>query len=167
MTLSEIKLLFAYNAWATKRIFDALAQMPEEQYLSDMKSSQGGIHGTLTHIVAAQKMWLSRWVGKPDPKFLTTSDVPKLADLKVIWEKTGRDMAQFIGTMTDKKLQETFTMTTSTGETFTHIYWQAMQHLVNHTSYHRGQIVTMMRQLGVKPPYTDLIGFYRETAKLK
>ena len=51
------------------------------------------------------------------------------------------------------------------GETFTHVYWQAFQHVVNHSTYHRGQIITMLRQLGVKPPGTDLIMFYRGTAK--
>lgn len=167
MTLSEIKLLHAYNAWASNRIFDALAQIPEENYLRDLKSSHGGIHGTLTHLVAAQKMWHSRWVGTPDAKLMSAAEVPGLTELKVIWQKVGHDTAGFLGTMTDRKLQETFTVAYPSGETYTYIYWQSFQHVVDHSSYHRGQIVTMMRQLGIKPPVTMMIAFYRETAGRK
>jgi uncharacterized damage-inducible protein DinB len=167
MTLQEIKLLHAYTAWANNRIFDAVAQLSDEQYMRDMKSSHGGIQGTLNHIVAAEKMWISRLVGKPDAKLMTVQEAPSLADLKAVWEKVGFGMAQFLGTMTDRKLQETFAVTYASGETLTYLYWQAIQHMVDHSSYHRGQIVTMMRQLGVKPPGTGLIGFYREVGKTK
>ena len=86
--------------------------------------------------------------------------------MKNIWVAVGFETAKFLGTMTDRKLQDAFTMKTSKGETFTHLYWQAFQHMVDHSSYHRGQVVTMMRQQGVTPPITGLINFYRETAKL-
>ncbi|MBI4535859.1 MAG: DinB family protein [Ignavibacteriae bacterium] len=166
MTLQEIKLLHAYNSWANNRIFDAASLLPTEQYMQDMKSSHGGIHGTLVHIVGAEKIWLERFLGAPQP-FLTQNPPPSLAELKTVWEKVGFDTAKWIGTMSDRELQETFTMKTQKGDTYTHVFWQAFQHLINHSSYHRGQIITMMRQHGVKPPSTDLILFYRETAKLK
>lgn len=166
MTLQEIKTLHAYNAWANNRIFEALAPLSPEQYMQDMKGSHGGIHPTLVHMVGAEKIWLERFQGSPQP-FLASDALPSLAAVKEVWEKVGFDTAKWLGTMTDKKLQETFTMKTLKGDTFTHIVWQAFQHLVNHSTYHRGQIITMMRQLGVKPPGTDLILFYRETAKAK
>jgi uncharacterized damage-inducible protein DinB len=165
MTLQEIKLLHAYTSWANNRIFDAVAQIPVEQYAQDLKGSHGGIQGTLTHMVAAEKIWLSRWVGKPETKLMSVDEAPSLADLKSMWQKVGYETAKFLGSMTDRKLQETFPMTNSKGETFTHVYWQAIQHVVDHSSYHRGQIVTMMRQLGLKPPGTGLIMFYREAGK--
>lgn len=164
MTLQEIKTLHAYNSWADNRIFEALAQLPEEQYLRDMKGSHGGIHTTLVHLVGGQKIWLERFHGAPQP-FLSENPPKSLTELKGIWEKVGYDTAKWLGAMTDKKLQDTFTMKTSKGDTYTHLYWKAFQHVVNHSTYHRGQIVTMLRQLGVKPPTTDLILFYRETAK--
>jgi uncharacterized damage-inducible protein DinB len=167
MTLQEIKLLHAYNSWASNRIFDAVAQMTRDHYMQDLKASHGGIHGTLTHMVGAEKFWLSRWVGVPEAKLITPEEVPSLPELKALWEKVGFDMAKFLGTMTDKKLAGTFAMTTSKGDTFTHVYWQAIQHVVNHSTYHRGQVVVMMRQLGVKPPGTGLNTFYREAGKLK
>jgi len=163
MTLQEIKTLHAYNSWADNRIFDALAPLPEEQYFQDMKGSHGGIHTTLVHLVGAQKIWMERFQGAPQP-FLSSNPPKSLAELKTVWTKVGYDTAKWLGAASDARLRETFTMTTSSGQSFTHVYWQAFQHLVNHSSYHRGQIVTMLRQLGVKPPSTDMIVFYRETA---
>jgi uncharacterized damage-inducible protein DinB len=166
MTLQEIKLLHAFNSWADNRILDAALAMPAEKSMRDMKSSYGSIHGTLVHLVGAEKLWLSRWVGKPDPTLLTPAEAPTVEAVKDTWVTVGFETARFLGTMTDKRLQETFTMKTTRGETFTHIYWQAFQHMVDHSSYHRGQIVCLMRQLDLVPPGTGLINFYRETAKL-
>jgi uncharacterized damage-inducible protein DinB len=165
MTLSELRFLHAYNAWANSRLFDALEAMPADQYRQDMKASHGSIHNTLVHMVGAEKIWLERWKDLPTEPFLKPDDVASLSGLKNLWEEIGHDTAQWLGGMNDKKLQETFTMKTLKGDTFTHQYWQAFQHLINHSTFHRGQVITMMRQLGVKPPATDLIVFYRETAK--
>lgn len=165
MTLQDVKLLQAFNAWATQRIFDAVEKLTPEQFIMDMKSSHKSIHGTLTHYVAAEKMWLSRFAGKPDAKMFSPADLPTLAEVKAQWEKNGYESAKFLGTMTDKKLQETFNMTNARGETVPVIYWQALQHIVDHSTFHRGQIVSMMRQQGVQPPATGLIGFYREIGK--
>jgi uncharacterized damage-inducible protein DinB len=164
MTLQEIRTLHAYNAWANNRIFEAVAALPPEQYLKDMKSSHGGIHGTLVHLVGAEKVWLGRWQGREDP-FMTTADALTLKALREAWQKNGFETAKFLGTLTDQKLQGTFTMKTMKGETFEHILWQTIQHLVDHSTYHRGQVITLMRQLSVTPPSTGLIRFYRETAR--
>jgi uncharacterized damage-inducible protein DinB len=163
MTLQEIKMLNAYNAWATNKIFEAVEPLPGEETVRDMKSSHKSIHGTLTHLVGAEKMWLSRMLGTPDKAMIKPTDVPTIADVKTTWEQTGFATAKFLGTMTDKKLQETFTMSTSTGEKFTHSFAQALQHVVDHSTYHRGQVITLMRQMGHTPPNTGMIRFFRET----
>jgi uncharacterized damage-inducible protein DinB len=167
MTLQEAKLLHAYNSWATERIFQAVATLTPEQVNRDLKSSHGSIYGTLLHLVGGQKIWLSRWVGKPDASVLAASAAPTVESLKKVWEKVGLETAQWLATMSDKRLQDSFTMTTTSGETYRHIFAQAFQHVVDHGTYHRGQIVTMLRQTGVTPPNTGMITFYRETAKLK
>ncbi|HUI09624.1 MAG TPA: DinB family protein [Bacteroidota bacterium] len=165
MTLQDIKRLTAFNAWASNRIFDALAALPAEEFTRDMKASHGSIHGTLTHMVGAEKMWLSRMVGTPDKAMIKPADVPTLAEVKKTWEETGFNMAKFLGTLTDRKLQETFPMTTSTGQQFIQAYGDALQHVVDHSTYHRAQVVTLMRQMGHTPPSAGMMGFFRETAK--
>lgn len=156
--------MHAYNAWANNRIFNTVAVLPTEHYKQDMKSSHGSIHSTLTHIVGAEKVWLERFRGNPQP-FLKAEDIPTVAELRAIWEQVGHDTAQWIGTMTDKTLQDVFEMKTLKGDVYRHVYWQAFQHVVNHSSYHRGQITIMLRQLGAQPVSTDLIVFYRDTKR--
>jgi uncharacterized damage-inducible protein DinB len=162
MTLQEVKLLHAYNAWANNRMFDAVQKLTPEQYTKDLKASHGSIHGTLVHLVGAEKIWVERFQGNPQP-FLKAEEIATAAELRALWERVGYETARWIGTMTDKKLQEVFSMKTLKGDTYTHVYWQAFQHLVNHSTYHRGQIVTMLRQLDAQPVSTDLIVFYRES----
>jgi uncharacterized damage-inducible protein DinB len=165
MTLQEVKTLHAFNAWATNLFFDALAAIPSEDFTRDMRTSHGSLRGTLLHLVSAESTWLMRWLGKTDIRGLTEADTPTLADMKRIWEQTGFETAKFLGSMTDRRLQETFTMTTKAGLSFTHTYAQAFQHVVDHSTYHRGQMVAMLRQLGVTPPTTGLITFFRELQK--
>jgi uncharacterized damage-inducible protein DinB len=86
-----------------------------------------------------------------------------LAELRAYWEGVCIEMSQFLATLDDRKLQETLAATMRTG-TYTSPYWQMIQHVVDHSSYHRGQIVTMLRQLGVTPPSTGLIRFYQDAA---
>ncbi len=164
MTLQEIRLLQAFSAWATNRVFTALESLPLEQYHRDMKTSHGSIHGTLVHLVGAEKIWLARWENRKEP-FLTSAEVPTREELFALWERVGFAAAQFLGTMSDARLQQTFVMRTVRGDQFEHTFQQALQHVVDHSTYHRGQVIAMMRQLGVEPPSTGLIQFYRETGK--
>ncbi len=133
MTVAEVHELFAYNAWANRRIFTALGPLAGEQYFRDLKSSHGGIHGTLCHIVWAEQLWLNRWMGEP-----------------------------FLSGFTELRLEDTVIVRPSTGGEFRHTFREMFGHAIDHSSYHRGQIVTMVRQVGATPPNTGLIVFYRE-----
>jgi len=165
MNLQEVKLLHAYNAWANNRVLDALAGIPEKEYTREMKSSHGSIHGTMVHIVAAERLWQSRWQGSADAALLTTNEVPSFPALRTLWEEVGRSTARFLGTMTDRKLAETFQVTSQAAGSVTLTYWQSLQHIVDHSSYHRGQIVTLLRQLGFTPPTASLLLFYRDAGR--
>jgi uncharacterized damage-inducible protein DinB len=167
MTLQQAKLLHAFNAWATQKIFDALAAVPPETLRADLKASHGSIFGTLIHLVGAEKIWLSRWTGTPDTTFLSPKDVPDLVALKGMWETVGYETARWLGSMTDRKLQEPFSFANVRGETLTQLIWQAFQHVVDHSTYHRGQIITLLRQSGLTPPATSMILFYREATKVR
>ncbi len=166
MTIHEAKLLQAFNAWASQKIFDAVAALPPEQFTREMKASHGSIRGTLAHLVTSDQTWLARLTGTPGPPAKKPGEVPALADLRTTWGQTGFGIARWLGTMTDARLQDTFTMTTADGKTYTHTFAQALQHMIDHGSYHRGQVVTLLRQLGVTPPSTGMIRFFREAAKV-
>jgi len=162
MNVAEVRDLYEFNAWANRRIFDALATLLAEQYLRDLKSSHGGIHGTLCHIVWAEQLWLARCVGGPAPGVAQGKDLASLAEARARWEAVEAERGTFLVGLTDAQLAATLTIKPTRGGAYTHTYQQTLQHGVDHSSYHRGQIVTMLRQLGVKPPSTGLILFYRE-----
>jgi uncharacterized damage-inducible protein DinB len=85
MTLQEIIQLVAFNRWANRCFFETLSQLSAEQYGRDMHSSHGGIHGTLAHIVGAEKGWLARWQGKSENGTAAISQMQSLA-IRALWE---------------------------------------------------------------------------------
>lgn len=162
MNAAQVRELYQFNAWANRRIFDALASLPDEQYHRDLKSSHGGIHGTVCHIVWAEQLWLNRFLGKPKPAVAQGKDLTSLAAVRARWEEVEAERGAFLQELTDDDLPKTLTVQPTSGGAYVHTYLQALQHGVDHSSYHRGQIITMLRQLGAQPPSTGMILFYRE-----
>src|SRR2546427_10850989 len=87
MTADETRELFGYNAWASRLLFDAAAALSDEVYQRDLKSSFGGIHGTLAHIVWAEQLWLCRWLGRPHPAVPQGRDLTSLAAVRARWKE--------------------------------------------------------------------------------
>jgi uncharacterized damage-inducible protein DinB len=116
-------------------------------------------------MVSAERIWLARLQGATEPPVLKETDTPTLAELRTVWEQVGYDMAKYLGGITDKKLGETIKAPSPRGEVYTHQVSQVLSHVVDHSTYHRGQVITLMRQLGVVPPNTGMITFFRETSR--
>jgi len=161
MTLDEVRELFAYNAWANRKIFDAAMALPDEQYRRDLKSSHGGIHGTLAHIVWAEQLWLHRWLARPNPAVPQGRDLATIGAVRARWEEVEAERAAFLGGLTAAQLEATRAVKPSTGGEYVHTLRQMLLHAVDHSTYHRGQVVTLLRQVGAVPPNTGLIVFYR------
>ena len=162
MTVGEARELFAYNAWANRRFFAALESLPAESYFRDLKSSHGGLHGTLCHIVWAEDLWLSRWLGRPNPAVSQGKDLTTLAAARARWEAIEAERLAFLAGLGERRLAETLAVRPSGGGEYLHTFRQMFRHVVDHSAYHRGQLVTLLRQLGVTPPSTGLIVFYRQ-----
>ena len=159
--MNEFLDLFDYNAWAHRSIFDAVARLPDEPYFRDLKSSYGGVHGTLCHIVWAEQLWLHRWKKLANPLVAQGTDLQSLTEVRQRWETVDGERAAFVGGLTEDRLDDTRLVQPSTGGAYVHTFRQMFRHFINHSSYHRGQIVTFLRQLGTSPPSTDLILYYR------
>jgi uncharacterized damage-inducible protein DinB len=140
----------------------AVESLSKEQFAKDLGSSHRSIHGTLVHIVGAEHTWLSRWTGQPVFKLIDPKDYPTIKSVRQKWDEVEQAMSKFVSELTEERLSSVLTYKTIEGKQFSNVLWQMMQHLINHSTYHRGQVVTMLRQLGVKPIGTDLITFYRE-----
>ena len=160
--MNEFFDLFTYNAWANRISFDAAGRLPDEQYFRDLKSSFGGVHGTLCHIVWVEQVWLHRWMGRPNPAVAQGKDLASLAEVRSRWEAVEAERGSFVTGITDQRLDETRLVKPSSGGEYVHTFRQMFRHFINHSSYHRGQITTFLRQLGADAPSTDLILYYRQ-----
>lgn len=160
--MDEFLELFDYNAWAHRIMFDAVRELPDEAYFRDLKSSFGGIHGTLCHVVWAEQLWLHRWLQRPNPPVAQGTDLATLAAVRARWNQVEQERVAFVAGLNDSRLDETRIVKPSTGGEYVHSFRQMFRHFVNHSSYHRGQIVVFLRQLGRGAPNTDLIRYYRQ-----
>ncbi len=162
MNKKDIQLLYDFDKWATRQQHAVIATLSEEQYTRNLGNSfDGGIHGTLVHIHGAQRIWLSRWKGGSPSSLPGIAESPTLSVLTGQWAALRQEQDAFLRSLTDEKLAEPLTFKSLKGEASTLPLWQQMQHVVNHSTYHRGQITTMLRQLGVTPAGIDLITYYR------
>ena len=161
MTLQEIRALFEYDKWANDRTVESVSSIPELKYLEDLKSSHGGIHGTLVHIYGANMVWLQRWKGGSAIKFVTVAEIPNLESLKNHWRNCQTELDRYLDNLSEAKLIAPLSYNDLKGNPHSEPLFQQMQHRINHSSYHRGQIVTMLRQIDSVPIGTDLITFYR------
>ncbi len=161
MTKSDIQLLYDYDRWATLKMIEVVAPIASEQLKKNMGSSFESIHGTLVHILSADKVWLDRWTGKT-PAPLKAESIPTTEVLKKHWDIFYLDVGNFLGGLSDDHLLQPLRYTDFRGNVHHQPLGLQMQHKVNHASYHRGQIVTMLRQLNIKPVSTDFINFLRQ-----
>lgn len=166
MTADLVREIYRYNAWANRRVFDVAKTLPPEEYHRDLRSSFGGIHGTLAHIVGAERLWLSRWLGAP-VTLLGPADFSALTDVLRTWEEVEAEQRAYLQGLTDAGLDASVTVKASSGGAYVHTLRETLLHTVEHSSYHRGQVITLLRQLGHRPPGPsyNLMGFYREHAR--
>jgi uncharacterized damage-inducible protein DinB len=161
MMIKDIRTLFDYDIWATDRTLESVSSVPTDKYLEDLKSSHGGIHGTLVHIYSSNVIWLQRWKGSSAPSPATSREILSLESLKSHWKEYQSNLDSYFESLDDAKLNGFLSYNDLKGNRQAEPLFQQMQHLINHSSYHRGQIVTMLRQVASKPIGTDLITFYR------
>jgi uncharacterized damage-inducible protein DinB len=164
MTPEVARQLFAYDAWANRRTFGACAALTPEQFTRQLGSSFGSVRDTLAHILGAQFVWLERFHGRVPAGLLPPSDFPDIASLTARSAELQQGLTGYVNQLSPEDLAASFEYRDLKGNAHRNVRWQALQHLANHGTYHRGQITTLLRQLGAKPVSTDLIGFYRERA---
>jgi uncharacterized damage-inducible protein DinB len=157
MNDDEIQSLFAYNRWANSRVLNAVSPLTEDELRTDLSSSHGSVHGTLTHILAAEWIWLMRCKGVSPKALFDPEQFHNLASLKARWAEVEQEQEKFIDELRQGSLYRIVSYTNTKGEQWEYPLRQIFQHVVNHSTYHRGQVVTMLRQLGADPVVTDFL----------
>ena len=162
MDATEIRTLFAFNRWANDRILSACRVLSDDEFTRDLKSSHGGVRGTLVHTLWSEWVWYRRWLGESPKTVHDEHDFPDIAAVQSAWGELDTERRLFLGVISNEKLQSTFSYVNRKEEHWEYSYVHTMQHVANHSSYHRGQVVTFLRQLGKVPPATDFLIFIDE-----
>lgn len=159
MNKTDAEFLYEYNRWANARTLDAASRLTPEQFTRDLQSSHRSVRDTLAHTLAAEWIWLERWKGTSPKSLLNPADFPTMEPLKARWAEVEKDYLTFLDSVTDGSLSAVIAYTNTKGEEWKYPLGQMMQHLMNHSTYHRGQVTTMLRQLGALPVPVDLLVF--------
>ena len=159
MNLREVSHLFAYTEWANARIFESVDTLNEEQYTREIPSSFPSIRATLAHVVSVEWVWMRRWKGESPTVVPPWSSGAPREELRERLSNVERERVVYLASITDDALAMPISYRNIKGEPFTFPLERLFQHLVNHSTYHRGQLTTMLRQVGIAPPGTDLLLF--------
>ena len=164
MNRQDIHTLYEFNRWANGRTLEAAEKLGPDAFLQDLKNSFPSIRDTLAHILGAEWIWLRRWKGESPAKLLALSEFPTVASLRERFGAVDAERGAFLASLTEEGLQQPFDYKDLAGNLYRLPMVQTMQHVVNHGTYHRGQITTMLRQLGATPIGTDMSRFYLDRA---
>jgi uncharacterized damage-inducible protein DinB len=163
MTFDDLNQLIDYNYWARDRLLEAVEALTPEQFTRDMGNSFGSVRDTVAHICDAEHIWLSRWRGDQPTGFQKPDRIPDVAAARSEWRELEQGIRAVLEMLGPEGADRTIEYKDMRGAARSDLFWQMVQHVVNHGSYHRGQVTTMLRQLGATPPkYMDLIVYYRE-----
>jgi uncharacterized damage-inducible protein DinB len=165
MGIEDLTELYAYNGWANERVRHSIQDLDPEVFKRDLGASFGSLQGTVAHLVSAQWNWLRRWKGQSAGRPLPSEAFESPAEANRRWEEVDRALAGFVDGLDAAGLQQSIALTTPQGSSYSSRLWRAMLHVVNHSSYHRGQIAAMLRQVGATPQGTDLMLYYREPSR--
>ena len=169
MTKDDIQLLYEYDRWANNKVLHAVSALNAEQFTHDLAGSFRSVRDTLVHIVGGEWIWLAYW-NEPSPSAAFITDLRKRRDalfnpdafsnvaaVQSKWAEVEKEQAEFVDRVTNESLKKMLPFRTSQ-LSLAHL----MQHLANHSTYHRGQVALMMRQLNAEPLATDFHMFLME-----
>ena len=162
MFLQSIHALAKYNLWANEQLAPRLQTLTEEQLHQHIESSFPSIVKTVAHIHGAEDVWRQRLLNVKPTTFYKLSDNAVGVGEVNKWMEASQRLTELILSYDENALVDTVDYYRFDGSAQNSFRWQMIQHCVNHSSYHRGQLITMMRQVGMTSvPGTDMISFYR------
>ncbi len=161
MTLADLQAHVAYNEWANERMFAAVAALSEEQLMRNLGSSFPSVRDTVAHVVGAEWVWLCRWQGTNPAGMPDWSPAATLPLLRGRLSEIEAGRRALLAPLADADLERPVSYTLFSGQADTRPLGALVLHVVNHSTYHRGQVTTMLRQLGASTVSTDLVAYLR------
>lgn len=153
--------LYEYNYWARDRQLDACFKLEEEKFLRPMGSSFSSLRDTLVHLLGAEWIWLERFCGR-SPRSMPSwlDELHTCSSIAQRWRNVELDMRGYLAQVNRESLSGPLSYINLEGLGWTYPLWRALLHLVNHQTYHRGQVSTLLRQLGATPVSVDFLVYF-------
>ena len=155
--LVTLRELFAYNYWARDRQLEACAALSPEQFERPLGNSFSSMRDTLAHLVGAEWVWLERLHGRSPEALPAIEEFRNLKAIAERWRAVEQGVREHIAGLHDEDLSGDVCYTNFSGEAWRYPLWLMLLHLVNHQTYHRGQVTMLLRQLGARPTPVDLL----------
>ena len=156
--LGELQLKARYNRWMNERLYAVCAELSDGQRKEFRGAFFGSIHGTFNHLILADRVWLGRLTGKP---FAAASlDQELYSDYVELREQrniTDQDLQAYVASLEEPALKQEFQYRNMAGTAKSLPLAMVLSHIFNHQTHHRGQITTLLSQMGIDPGVTDLI----------
>jgi uncharacterized damage-inducible protein DinB len=146
-----------YNYWARDRQLQSCASLTAEQFVRPVGGSFPSLRDTMAHMVAGEWLWLERWRGRSPHALIPTGDFPAIEAVVNRWNAVEHEFREYIANLDEEALARPLTYINFQGEEWSYPLWEMISHLLNHQSYHRGQVATQLRMLGVQPPHVDFL----------
>ncbi|MEZ5317661.1 MAG: DinB family protein [Vicinamibacterales bacterium] len=163
MTRQDLAALLDFHYWARDRMLEAAGRLAPEQFTSDLGSSFASVRDTIVHLYEADWIWHQRWTGTSPTGGPATGDWRDVGTVASAWRDLEAEVRAMVAGLDEAGVTREVEYRTLKGLAGRLPFWQLVQHVVNHGTYHRGQVTTMLRQLGAPPPAgTDLFTYYRE-----
>jgi uncharacterized damage-inducible protein DinB len=160
--IETIQQLFAYNAWANQRTIAGCESVSNEQFLQQVGGSFGSVRNTLAHIMDVEWIYHERWNGRSPSVFPTAENYGDLSQIKARWKTVDADVGYFVQALSGEEISQVIEYQNIKGVLQNYPLWETMQHLVNHSTYHRGQVTTLLRQVGGTAQASDMLLFFKE-----
>ena len=154
--------LLDYTVWANHRVMRAAATLSVDDFKRDLRANFGGVRGTLCHILAAEWIWLERWKGISPSTMIDEGEFADIVELRDRWTVIEDHRESWFKPLRPEALAASLKYRNLAGNEYEQPLWQLVQHVANHSTYHRGQIVLLLRQLGAKTVSTDLVMWDRD-----
>jgi len=146
-----------YDLWANLRLARASSRLSVEEFTQPVVSSFPSIQQTFVHILWAEELWLERWQGHSSIPLLDPGDYPTARSIQTALEALHGSQVQFLASLERGAEDRAVSYLDSGGQRWEYSLRQMVEHLVVHSAYHRGQLVTLLRQRGIEPPSTDYL----------
>ena len=162
----DVVALFAYDRWANRKVLDACRHLTAEQYVAEPAPAWSSVRSTIYHIAVVTEFHLRTLAGDPDDRMPTEADLATVDDAARLLERAYRRFEELRPTLTPERLNTVQTLRRRT-YTATLPPWAMLRHIVNHSTYHRGQIAAKLKRFGIEQPATDFFFWVIELIPLE